>query len=60
MKRYTKPVNVRFEQLIEQHIDKIIETDSKCIHQNWSRSDLIRHFTREGIKRWENNMRGKY
>ena len=34
MKRYTKPVNVRFEQLIEQHIDKIIETDSKCIQQN--------------------------
>ena len=60
MKRYTKPVNVRFEQLIEQHIDKITETDSKCIQQTWSISDLIRHFTREGIKRWENNMRGKY
>ena len=60
MKRYTKPVNVRFEQIIEQHIDKIIETDSKCIQQNWSKSDLIRHFKREGIKRWENNMKGKY
>ena len=60
MKRYTKLVNVRFDQLTEKHIDKILETDSKCIQQNWSRSDLIRHFTREGIKRWENNMRGKY
>ena len=60
MKRYTKSVNIRFEQAIEQHIDKILELDSKCIQQNWSRSDLIRHFTREGIKRWETSMRGKY
>lgn len=60
MKRYTKPVNIRFEQVIEEHIDKILELDSKCIQQNWNRSDLIRHFTREGIKRWETNMRGKY
>ena len=52
MKRYTKLVNVRFDQLTEKHIDKILETDSKCIQQNWSRSDLIRDFTREGIKRW--------
>ena len=59
MKRYTKPVNIRFEQVIETSIDKILELDSKCIQQNWCRSDLTRHFTREGIKRWEQQMRSK-
>jgi len=60
MKRYTKSVNVRFEPIVEQHIDKILQVDTRCKQQNWSRSDVVRHFVRTGIKTWENNMRGKY
>ena len=60
MKRYTKSVNVRIEPIIEQHIDKILQTDTRCKQQNWSRSDVVRHFVRTGIKTWETNMRGKY
>ena len=40
MKRYTKSVNVRFEPIIEQHIDKILQTDTRCKQQNWSRSNV--------------------
>jgi len=46
MKRYTKSVNVRFEPIVEQHIDKILQMDTKCKQQNWSRSDVVRHFVR--------------
>ena len=34
MKRYTKSVNVRFEPIVEQHIDKILQMDTKCKQQN--------------------------
>ena len=60
MKRYTKLVKVRFEPIVEQHVDRILLMDTKCKQQNWSRSDVVRHFVRTGIKTWENNMRGKY
>ena len=59
MKRYTKSVNVRFEPVVEERIDYILNKDSRCVKQNWSKSDLLRHWTRIGIKTWENNMRGR-
>ena len=59
MKRYTKSVNVRFEPVVEERIDYILNKDSRCIKQNWSKSVLLRHWTRIGIKTWENNMRGR-
>jgi hypothetical protein len=60
MKRYTKSVNTRFETYIENQINTILKTDSKCIRENWSKSDLIRHFVRIGIKKWEITMRNKF
>ena len=59
MRRFTKSVNVRFEPLVEERIDFILSKDSRCVKQNWSKSDLLRHWTRVGIKTWENNMRGR-
>ncbi len=59
MRRYTKSFNVRFEPYVESKLDEILKRDSQCINQNWSKSDLIRHMTRVGIKNWEQNMRGR-
>ena len=42
MKRYTKSVNVRFEPVVEERIDYILNKDSRCVKQNWSKSDLLR------------------
>jgi len=58
MKRYTRSFNVRFEPYVEQKLNEILQRDSQCVRQNWSKSDLIRHMTRVGIRNWENNMRG--
>jgi len=58
MKRYTRSFNVRFEPYVEQKLNEILQKDSQCVRQNWSKSDLIRHMTRVGIRNWENNMRG--
>jgi len=60
MKRYTKSVNIRFEPYIEQHIDTIVKKDSRCIRENWSKSDVVRHFVRVGVKNWEKQMRNVY
>ena len=57
MKRYTKSVNIRFEPYIEQQIDTIVKKDSRCIRENWSKSDVVRHFGRVGVKNWEKQMR---
>tara|TARA_Y100001937_G_C7020058_1_gene284993 strand:- start:134 stop:316 length:183 start_codon:yes stop_codon:yes gene_type:complete len=59
MKRYTKSFNVRFEPYVESKLNEILEKDSQCQRQNWSKSDLIRHMTRVGIRNWEQNMRGR-
>ena len=37
-------------------LNEILEKDSQCVRQNWSKSDLIRHMTRVGIKNWETNI----
>jgi len=58
MRRYTNSVNIRFEPIVEKRMTDILERDTTCQKQNWSKSDLIRHFTRVGIKQWEHNMRG--
>jgi len=60
MKRYTKSVNIRFEPYIEQQIDTIVKKDSICIRENWSKSDVVRHFVRVGVKNWEKQMRNVY
>jgi Cdc6-like AAA superfamily ATPase len=60
MKRYTKSVNIRFEPYIEQQIDTIVKKDSRCIRENWSKSDVVRHFVRVGVKNWEKRMRNNY
>lgn len=60
MKRYTKSVNIRFEPYIEQQIDTIVKKDSRCIKENWSKSDVVRHFVRVGVKNWEKRMRNNY
>jgi Cdc6-like AAA superfamily ATPase len=60
MKRYTKSVNIRFEPYIEQQIDTIVKKDSRCIRENWSKSDVVRHFVRVGVKNWEKQMRNYY
>jgi Cdc6-like AAA superfamily ATPase len=60
MKRYTKSVNIRFEPYIEQQIDTIVKKDSRCIRENWSKSDVVRHFVRVGVKNWEKQMRNVY
>ena len=60
MKRYTKSVNIRFEPYIEQQIDTIVKKDSRCIRENWSKSDVVRHFVRVGVKNWEERMRNNY
>jgi hypothetical protein len=60
MKRYTKSVNIRFEPYIEQQIDAIVKKDSRCIRENWSKSDVVRHFVRVGVKNWEKRMRNNY
>lgn len=60
MKRYTKSVNIRFEPYIEQQIDTIVKKDSRCIRENWSKSDVVRHFVRVGVKNWEKQMRNSY
>ena len=57
MKRYTKSVNIRFEPYIEQQIDTIVKKDSRCIRENWSKSDVVRHCVRVGVKNWEKQMR---
>ena len=57
MKRYTRSFNVRFEPYVEQKLNEILQKDSQCVRQNWSKSDLIRHMTRVGIRNWENNIR---
>ncbi len=57
MKRYTKPVNIRFEPTIDESLEKIRKMDTQCRRQNWSKSDVVRHMVRIGIKNWENNMR---
>lgn len=60
MKRYTKSVNIRFEPYIEQQIDTIVKKDSRCVRENWSKSDVVRHFVRVGVKNWEKQMRNSY
>ena len=60
MKRYTKSVNIRFEPYIEQQIDTIVKKDSRCIRENWSKSDVVRHFVRVGVKNWEKRIRNNY
>lgn len=60
MKRYTKSVNIRFEPYIEQQIDTIVKKDSRCVRENWSKSDVVRHFVRVGVKNWEKQMRNVY
>mgnify|MGYP003347099077 CR=1 FL=1 len=57
MKRYTKSVNIRFEPYIENQLNNILKKDSKCVRENWSKSDVVRHFVRIGVKNWELNMR---
>ena len=57
MKRYTKSVNIRFEPYIEEQLDTIVKKDSKCVKENWSKSDVVRHFVRAGVKNWEKQMR---
>ena len=57
MKRYTKSVNIRFEPYIEEQLDNIVKKDFKCIKENWSKSDVVRHFVRVGVKNWEKQMR---
>ena len=59
MKRYTKSFNVRFEPYVEDKLNEILKRDSQCVRQNWSKSDLVRHMTRIGIKNGETNMRGR-
>ena len=59
MRRYTNSLNIRFEPIVEERMTDILERDTTCQRQNWSKSDLVRHFTRVGIKQWEHNMRGK-
>ena len=60
MKRYTKSVNIRFEPYIEQQIDTIVKKDSRCVRENLSKSDVVRHFVRVGVKNWEKQMRNSY
>ena len=57
MKRYTTPVNIRFEPLLEEKINHILKVEPRCKQENWSKSELIRFFTRNGIKQWETNMK---
>ena len=57
MKRYTKSVNIRFEPYIENQLNNILKKDSKCVRENWSKSDVVRHFVRIGVKNWGLNMR---
>jgi len=57
MKRYTKSVNIRFEPYIEEQLDNIVKKDFKCVKENWSKSDVVRHFVRVGVKNWEKQMR---
>jgi hypothetical protein len=59
MRRFTQPVNIRLEPFVDNKLNEILERDSQCVRQNWSKSDLIRHMTRVGIKNWETNMRGR-
>ena len=59
MRRFTQPVNIRLEPFVDNKLNEILEKDSQCVRQNWSKSDLIRHMTRVGIKNWETNMRGR-
>ena len=50
---------MRTREFVESKLNEILEKDSQCQRQNWSKSDLIRHMTRVGIKNWEQNMRGR-
>ena len=57
MKRDTKPTNIRIEQKLEEDLNYILKKEPLCVKQNWSKSELIRHFTKNGIKQWEQNMK---
>ena len=56
MKRYTKPVNIRFETPVDNKLREIKQRDSQCRRENWSKSDIVRHFVKVGIRQWEHNM----
>ena len=51
-------LNIRFQPMVEERMTDILNVGTTCQRQNWNKSDLIRHFTRVGIKQREHNMRG--
>ena len=59
MRRYTHSNNIRFEKSIDDRLKEIVETDSFCKTNNYSKSDLVRQLLRMGLKQYEYNMSEK-
>jgi hypothetical protein len=56
MKRYTHSNNIRFEETVDVRLREIVKTDSFCIKNNYSKSDLVRSLLRMGLKQYEYNL----
>tara|TARA_B100000780_G_C21008805_1_gene403881 strand:+ start:84 stop:293 length:210 start_codon:yes stop_codon:yes gene_type:complete len=56
MKRYTQSNNTRFEKSVDDRLTEIVQTDSFCIKNNYSKSDLVRQLLRMGLKQYEYNL----
>ena len=59
MKRYTQSNNTRFEKSVDDRLIEIVQTDSFCIKNNYSKSDLVRQLLRMGLKQYEYNLSEK-